>query len=279
VGALDLYGVLVFPDQPLSAPEHIEFAKSFGELDAQKNRKIMDKVQKRLDSEVIHDISNLDKSGNVADVNHPQSLMNVTNTQWHTDGAYQNYPARYSILAAVTAVSRGGETQFADTRRAYDMLDGRMRSMVEAMVGIFYSLHTRMQLGANDPEEMWNIYPPVRWPLVRVHPGSRRKVLYIDSKLCRIEGLSTPEGRALAADLIEHATQSDGVYTHRWTPGDVVMWDNRATLHRGRRFDRSERREMRRIQVLDDVPSLGYVPLADVLPGKRSTGAGTAVTA
>jgi alpha-ketoglutarate-dependent 2,4-dichlorophenoxyacetate dioxygenase len=272
IRAMDHYGVLIFPDQPLSSPEQIAFAENFGELDAQKNRKILNKIQKRLESDVIHDISNVDKSGNIADVNHAQSLMNVTNMQWHTDGAYQNYPARYSILAAVTAVTHGGETQFADTRAAYDRLDARTKTMIKDMVGVFYSLRTRMLLGANDPPEMWNIYPPVRWPLVRTHPGSGRKLTYIDSKICMIEELTIPEGRALAADLLEHATRPDTIYSHIWKPGDVVIWDNRATLHRGRRFDRQERREMRRIQVLDDVASLGYAALESVIPGALQFG-------
>ena len=124
---------------------------------------------------------------------------------------------------------------------------------------MFFSHNTRQWLGIDDSPADLAAYPPVRWPLVRTHPVSRRKTLWLDSKVREISGMSVPEGRALAHELLEHIGQRERVHTHRWTPGDVVMWDNRSVLHRGRRFDLTERREMRRVSTIDDAASLGTV--------------------
>ena len=118
---------------------------------------------------------------------------------------------------------------------------------------------TMMFLGMQDSEQDRSAYPPVRWPMVRTHPGSGRKVLRVDNKVTEISGMSVPEGRALAHELLEHIGQRERVYSHAWTPNDVVMWDNRSVLHRGRRFDLAERREMRRVSTIDDSSSLGEV--------------------
>ena len=133
-------------------------------------------------------------------------------------------------------------------------------------VATFYSHHTRDWLGMNDSAPDRAAYPPVRWPMVRTHPGSRRKLLWVDNKVTEISGMSVPEGRALAHELLEHIGQREHVYSHAWRPGDVVMWDNRSVLHRGRRFDLGERREMRRVSTVDDSASLGEQPSAEATP-------------
>ena len=253
------YGVLVFHDQALTMEQQVAFASQFGPLDTGLQKKLMNKTATRLGNDAVTDISNLDATGGIADRLHKMALMNVGNAFWHTDSSYEHHPFRYSILAAVTAVSWGGETQFADLRAAYDALDERTLALIADKEATFWSHNTRHQLGIEDSVAEMSAYPPVRWPLVRTHPGSGRKVLWVDSKVTDISGMSVPEGRALAHELIEHIGQRERMYGHVWRANDVVMWDNRSVLHRGRRFDLTERREMRRVSTKDDSSSLGEV--------------------
>lgn len=259
ITACDRFGVLVFPDQLLSKEELIAFGHCFGEVDKTLQQKLMNHIQNRLGTDEITDISNVDADGNVAHPTHWATITTIGNRFWHSDGSYKELPIRYSILNAVTAVSRGGETQYADLRAAYDALDDVTRELISDKVGRFWSHNTRDQLRIPDSEKDRTAFPKSRWPMVRTHPGSGRKLLWCDSKLCEIEGMSIPEGRALAFELIEHIGQRERVYSHQWKPGDLVMADNRSVLHRGRRFDHSERREMRRVETNDDVKSLGVV--------------------
>jgi alpha-ketoglutarate-dependent 2,4-dichlorophenoxyacetate dioxygenase len=266
IGVLDRYGVLVFHGQPLSKEELVSLGKQFGPVDEALQKKLTQRVQDRLHNSAITDISNIDSSGKVADRKHKQSALNVGNRFWHSDSSYAHHPFRYSILAAVTAASWGGQTEYADLRAAYDALDPRTRELISDKVATFYSHFTRQWLGIDDGPEDLTAYPPVRWPMVRTHPGSGRKLIWCDSKVCEISDMTLAEGRALAHELIEHIGQSERVYSHTWRAGDVVFYDNRSVLHRGRRFDLSERREMRRVSTLDDAASLGEAPFAVTLP-------------
>jgi alpha-ketoglutarate-dependent 2,4-dichlorophenoxyacetate dioxygenase len=158
----------------------------------------------------------------------------------------------YSLLHAVALPSWGGETEFADLRAAYDALDARTQDFIAGLEAEHYALHTRILLGDNAyTDEQKKLMPPVIWPLVDIHPGSGRKVLFVGVHAHQIVGLSTAESRLLLSDLLEPATQRERVYTHTWQVGDLVMWANRATVHRGRRYDLSERRELRRTTVND----------------------------
>lgn len=258
VRACDRYGVLVFPDQHLSKEALVRFGAAFGEVDTTLQKKLLNHVQNRLGTDEVTDISNVDADGNVASAEHWQTITTIGNRFWHSDGSYKDLPIRYSILNAVTAVGYGGETQYADLRAAYDSLDEVTKELIADKVGVFWSHNTRDWLQIPDSEAERSAFPKVRWPLVRTHPGSGRKVLWCDSKCWAIEGLSLPEGRALAHELIEHIGQREHVYSHKWRPGDLVMADNRSAVHRGRRFIHAERREMRRVETNDDVRSLGY---------------------
>jgi len=258
VNACDRYAVLVFPGQRLAKEELVAFGKAFGEVDTTLQKKLLNHIQNRLGTDEVTDISNLDAEGKVAGPEHWQTITTVGNRFWHSDGSYKHTPIRYSILNAVTAVSRGGETQYADLRAAYDNLDDATRALIAGKVGVFWSHNTRDQLKIPDSEAERGAFPKARWPLVRTHPGSGRKVLWCDSKVYAIEGMPLPEGRALVHELIEHIGQREHVYSHAWRPGDLVMYDNRATVHRGRRFDHAEPREMRRVETIDDATSLGH---------------------
>lgn len=247
--AMDRYAVLVFRDQQLTEDRQLAFTGHFGPMDP--GRHLAVRQHRRVRPEFA-DVSNLDERGNVADRNHRRVLSNMATRLWHTDSSYKKPAAKFSLLYCSAIPDWGGETEFADMRAAYDALPGRLRAEAEGREAEHYVHHSRATLGfAPSEEEIAGAIPPVTWPLVRNHAGSGRKLLYIGSHATHVVGLSLPEGRVLLADLLEHATQRQFVYRHKWRPGDLVMWDNRAVLHRGRRYDLAQPRDMRRSTVED----------------------------
>jgi alpha-ketoglutarate-dependent 2,4-dichlorophenoxyacetate dioxygenase len=247
---MNRYAVLVFRNQPLTAQQQIDFAKSFGPLDIGLKRVFQRK--ERLPDERLIDISNVDTSGAVAQRDSPKNLSNFANQLWHSDSSFMKPRAAYSMLHAVVLPSWGGNTEFADLRAAWDALDEKTQHEVEALEAEHYALHTRLLLGDDAyTDEQKNAIAPAVWPLATLHPGSGRKVLFVGVHARQIIGWPTAESRMFLADLLEHATQRERVYAHRWQVGDTVIWDNRATAHRGRRYDLAERRELRRTTVND----------------------------
>ena len=248
--AMDHYAVLVFRDQQLSQDEQLAFTARFGPMDP--GRHLAVRQHRRVRPEFA-DVSNLDEEGRVADRNHRRILSNMATRLWHTDSSYKCPAAKFSLLYCSAIPDWGGETEFADMRAAYDALPERLREETEGRAAEHYVHHSRATLGfAPSEDQIAGAIPPVAWPLVRTHPGSSRKLLYIGAHATHVVGLSLPEGRVLLSDLLEHATQRQFVYRHEWRPGDLVMWDNRAVLHRGRRYDLAQRRDMRRSTVEDD---------------------------
>ena len=244
------YGVLVFRGQPLSAQEQINFAKSFGPLDIGLKRVF--KRPERLEDERLIDISNVDAQGQVARRDSPKNLSNFANQLWHSDSSFMNPRAAYSMLHAVVLPSWGGETEFADLRAAYDTLPDRVKAEVQDLKAEHFALHTRILLGDDAyTDDQKKEIPPAVWPLVDTHPGSGRKVLFVGVHARQVIGWPTAESRMYLSDLLEHATQRERVYRHEWQVGDLVIWDNRSTLHRGRRYDIAERRELRRTTIND----------------------------
>jgi alpha-ketoglutarate-dependent 2,4-dichlorophenoxyacetate dioxygenase len=248
--AMNEYAVLVWRGQPLTPQQQMRFATSFGPLDIGLKRVF--KRPERLEDERLIDISNVDPDGRVSRRDSPKNLSNFANQLWHSDSSFMDPRAAYSILHCVVKPSWGGNTEFADLRHAYDTLDERTRATIEGLRAEHYSLHTRLLLGdeAYTDDQKTQI-PPAVWPLVDVHPGSGRKVLFVGVHARAILGWPTAEARVLLLDLLEHATRAEHVYAHEWQVGDTVMWDNRSTLHRGRRFDIAERRELRRTTIND----------------------------
>src|SRR5262249_51867115 len=182
----------------------------------------------------------------------PKNLSNFANQLWHSDSSFMRPRAAYSMLHALVIPSWGGDTEFADLRAAYDALDGRTHTMIADLCAEHYALHTRILLGDDAyTDEQKNMMPPVVWPIVDMHPGSGRKVLFVGVHARQIIGLSTAESRLLLSDLLEHATQRERVYAHKWQVGDFVIWANPAPVHRGRPLDPSQRRELRRTTVND----------------------------
>ena len=248
--AMNEHAVLVFRGQPLSAQQQLNFAKTFGPLDIGLKRVF--KRPERLEDERLIDISNVDAEGNVAKRDSPKNLSNFANQLWHSDSSFMNPRAAYSMLHCVIKPSWGGNTEFADLRNAYDTLDARTKSELEGLEAEHFALHTRILLGDDAyTDDQKKEIPPAVWPLADVHPGSGRKVLFVGVHARQVLGWPTAESRMYLQDLLEHATRRENVYVHEWEPGDLVIWDNRSTLHRGRRYDIAERRELRRTTIND----------------------------
>lgn len=248
--AMNQYAVLVWRGQPLSAQQQINFTQSFGPLDVGLKRVF--KRPERLEDERLIDISNVDAQGQVARRDSPKNLSNFANQLWHSDSSFMNPRAAYSMLHALVTPSWGGNTEFADLRAAYDALPARIQAEVEHLSAEHFALHTRVLLGDDAyTDAQKKEIPPAVWPLADTHPGSGRKLLYVGVHARQIIGWPTAESRMYLTDLLEHATQRPFVYVHEWQVGDLVIWDNRSTLHRGRRFDIAERRELRRTTVND----------------------------
>lgn len=226
-----------------------------GPLETCIQAKFFKKLGGRITNEAVSDISNLDASGKVAPNGSKMHELNISNQFWHSDASYDRHPFRYSMLSAVQVPEWGGETEFADLRAAYDALDTRRKALIADRIATFFAMNNRLWLGIQDSPEQLAAYPPVRWPMVRTHAASGRKVIWCDTKVTQVSGMSVYEGRALAHDLIEHSTQREFVYSHGWRPGDLVLWDNRSVLHRGRPFDITQPREMRRVSTIDDTES------------------------
>lgn len=248
--AMDRHAVLVFRNQNLSPETQRRFAENFGNLDL--GFKKVSKAPDRLNHAAVLDISNVDETGKIADRNHRKIIGNLANQLWHSDSSFQAPPARYSMLHAIVLPTDGGDTEFADVRAAFDALPDAKKQQLEGLHAQHFALHSRFLLGDTDyTEEQRQAIPAVSWPLVRTHPTSGRSLLFIGAHASHVVELSIAEGRLLLMDLLEHATQPQFIYRHAWQPGDLVMWDNRSTLHRGRPFDLSARRELRRTTTLE----------------------------
>jgi len=251
--AMDRYAVLVFRGQPLTQEEQLAFARSFGTLDLGLKKATRAAANLTGYDEII-DISSVDAQGKVYERSHRKTVSNLANQLWHSDSSFQKTPARYSILHAVVVPAQGGETEFADLRAAYDALTPEMQAAIESLHAPHFALHSRIWLGEKYSQAELDAIPPAEWPLVRVHPGSKRKLLWVGIHATHVKELTLAEGRMLLAQLLEHATQREFVYRHAWRPGDSVMWDNRAVIHRGRPFDLTQHRELRRTST-EDLPA------------------------
>ena len=255
VEAIDEHGVLVFRDQAIDDDHQLAFSGLFGPL-GKTTRTLRPGYEPRLDPRMI-DVSNVDKENRVLDANDRQRVQSIANRFWHTDNAFRKTPAKYSMLSAHAVPSEGGETEFADMRAAYDALPDKKKSALEGLIAMHSIVYSRERIGFTDysPEEREGL-PSAPHVMVRTHPGSGRKALYIASYIHDILGMDTPDARMLAHDLIEHATQRQFVYKHSWRVGDLVMWDNRCTMHRARDYDPTERRDLRRSTIMDDGPTV-----------------------
>jgi alpha-ketoglutarate-dependent 2,4-dichlorophenoxyacetate dioxygenase len=247
--AMDKHGVLVFRDQPMDQEQQVAWSRQFGPL-TEGFKKVTGKNPRM--KEELADISNLGADGKVVSRDNKRIVNNLANQLWHADSSFQKPRAKYSMLSCVHPTSWGGETEYTDLRAAYDALPERTKKDIDGLVAEHWALHSRIMLGDDQyTEEQRAAMPPVQWPIVQTHSGSKRKHLYIGVHASKIVGMTVPEGRMILMDLLEHATQPKFVYRHEWRVGDLVIWDNRCTLHRGRHYDLGERRELRRSTTVD----------------------------
>lgn len=252
---MDRFAVLVFRDQRISDDEQVAFARNFGPLE-QATGDLAQGAERRLRIE-INDISNVNRDGTVMARDDRKRLFGLGNLLWHSDSSFKAIPAKYSMLSARVLPARDGNTEFADMRAAYDALEAAERDSLQDLICEHTQIHSRGVLGFTDftAEELVR-FAAVRQRLVRRHPVSGRLSLFLSSHAGAIEGWLVPEARALLRDLVEHATQRQFVYVHRWQPHDLVIWDNRTTMHRARRYDPSEMRDLRRTTLEGDGPTV-----------------------
>jgi alpha-ketoglutarate-dependent 2,4-dichlorophenoxyacetate dioxygenase len=248
---MDEYAVLVFRDQPFTDEEQLAFARRLdGELHTKTGSRVL--VKSRLGNEAVADISNLDEDGGIIKSDDRRRMYSLGNRLWHTDASFQDPPGRYSMLSAKVVPAAGADTEFADTRTAYDALDAELKSRLEGLRVHHSIAHSRQTLGFEFSADEAGALRGAVHPLIRTLPRSNRRSLYVASHASRIIDWPVPEGRLLLHDLIEHATQPEFVYRHAWRVGDLVIWDNRGTMHRATPFDDAKyRRELRRVTTLD----------------------------
>jgi alpha-ketoglutarate-dependent 2,4-dichlorophenoxyacetate dioxygenase len=254
--AMDRYAVVVLRDQRIDDAQQLAFGRALGPLEP--TPAVVDAHLHRLEHKEMVDISNLDLDGSVMAADDRRRLFNLGNRLWHSDSSFKPTPAKHSMLHARVIPPEGGETEFADMRAAWDALPDATKRLIEPMVCDHSLLYSRALLGFDAfTEEERRAFAPVPQRLVRRHPGSGRRSLYLSSHIGAIHGMPRPEAMALIRDLTEHATQREFVYRHTWRLHDLVIWDNRCTMHRARAFDdRRFKRDMRRVTLEDSAPTL-----------------------
>jgi alpha-ketoglutarate-dependent 2,4-dichlorophenoxyacetate dioxygenase len=244
---MDKYAVLVFRDQNITDEQQIAFTRHFGELESYATPGHIQKPVERRLGPGIADFSNLDRNGRLMSAEDRVWFFKLGDRLWHSDSSFRPAPAKYSLLSGRVIPSWGANTEFADMRAAYDALDERSKAEIQDLVCEHSLVYSRAAIGFTDlsPEEI-EAFRPVRQPLVRIHPETGRRSLFLASHAGAIVGWTIPEARMFLRDLTEHATRPEFVYSHEWRPYDLVVWDNRSTMHRARRFDRNEVRDVRR---------------------------------
>ena len=258
--AMNEHAVLVFRGQSLSQDQQIAFTGRFGPFDIGLN---LANSKLRLGRKEFADIANVDANGNVLPPDDPKLMGLLANQLWHSDSSFKAPPAKYSMLYAAQIPDKSGDTEYADMRQAHDALPDELRALIDGKTAEHYAFHSRNWLGSvgrHTDADMERL-PPVKWPLIRTLPDTGRKTLYIGVHARAIDGMTVPEARMLLLELLEFATQRQFIYRHKWQLGDLVIWDNRCTLHRGMRYDIGVKRELRRTTTEDT-----GVPLTQPLP-------------
>jgi alpha-ketoglutarate-dependent 2,4-dichlorophenoxyacetate dioxygenase len=256
---MDRYAVLVFHGRPVTLEQQMAFTLALGPIEQAIDTGLREANGYRIPT-TFADVSNLDKNDRVFERDNRTRLFALGNRLWHSDSSFKPTPAKYSLLHAHSIPSRGGNTEFADMRAGWDTLDSQTQAACEGLVCEHSQIYSRQILGFTDFTDQERArFAPVRQVLVRTHPVTGRKSLYLSSHAGGIIGWPVPEARAFLRDLIEHATQRQFVYSHQWRVGDLVMWDNRQTMHRARPFPENEPRDVRRTTLAGDRPTVAQV--------------------
>ncbi len=255
--AINKLSVLVFKDQNIDDSEQVRFTKYFGEIEASGSKSNITKAKDRRLSTDLADVSNLDKNNKPFTKNDPRRIFNLGNRLWHTDSSFKEIPAKYSLLSARNVSKEGGNTEFADMRSAYDNLESRIKNKIDTMICEHSLIYSRQRLGFDmvkelSSEEIKN-FTPVEQPLVRKNKVTNRKTIFLSSHIGKIKNWIRPDSMCFIDDLIEYATQLKFKYIHEWSKNDLIIWDNRQTMHRARAYDDlKENRDMRRTTVLGE---------------------------
>lgn len=264
------YGVLIFTSQQLTVEQHIAFARNFGPLE-RSVATVMPDQKLRVRPEVA-DIANLTPDGKVWDRNDRLRLFQLGNRLWHTDSSFKTPTGYASMLYARSVAPVGGHTEFADLRAAWEALPDAMRARIDGLIAEHSLLFSRRRLGFTDfSEQERAAWAPVARPLVRTLPDSGRRTLYLASHVGRIRGMADDEAEALIGQLIAHATERRFTYLHRWRVGDLVMWDNRCTMHRGTPFDDTRwPRDLQRVTTSDRIDAFDAAPATDAVSANEA---------
>jgi len=252
--SIDKFGVLVFRNQSLTDDEQVNFSEYFGNIEHSGKKSNITKVNDRRLSTKLADVSNIDKKSNVFKKNDPRRIFNLGNRLWHSDSSFKKIPAKYSLLSSKTIVKKGGNTEFSDMRLAYENLEDDIRSKIETLYCEHSLIYSRQRLGFDMEKELSKSeiknFKPVLQPMVREIRENNRKTIYLSSHIGKIKGWLRPDAMSFVDDLIEYATQKKFKYVHKWKVNDLIMWDNRQTMHRVRSFDDvNETRDMRRTTI------------------------------
>ena len=255
--AINKLSVLVFKDQNIDDSEQVRFTKYFGEIEASGSKSNITKAKDRRLSTDLADVSNLDKNNKPFTKDDPRRIFNLGNRLWHTDSSFKEIPAKYSLLSARNVSKEGGNTEFADMRSAYDNLESKIKNKIDTMICEHSLIYSRQRLGFDmvkelSSEEIKN-FTPVEQPLVRKNKVTNRKTIFLSSHIGKIKDWIRPDSMCFIDDLIEYATQLKFKYIHEWSKNDLIIWDNRQTMHRARAYDDlKENRDMRRTTVLGE---------------------------
>ena len=255
--AINKLSVLVFKDQNIDDSEQVRFTKYFGEIEASGSKSNITKAKDRRLSTDLADVSNLDKNNKPFTKDDPRRIFNLGNRLWHTDSSFKEIPAKYSLLSARNVSKEGGNTEFADMRSAYDNLESKIKNKIDTMICEHSLIYSRQRLGFDmvkelSSEEIKN-FTPVEQPLVRKNKVTNRKTIFLSSHIGKIKNWIRPDSMCFIDDLIEYATQLKFKYIHEWSKNDLIIWDNRQTMHRARAYDDlKETRDMRRTTVLGE---------------------------
>ncbi len=259
---MDEFAVLIFHDQQLTDEQQVAFSRNFGEIERAVGSNVTKMEDRRLSVEMA-DVSNLDKNQKPLARDDRARLFNLGNRLWHSDSSFRAIPSKFSLLSGRIVADKGGHTEFADMRAAYDALDEETRAQVEDLITEHSLIYSRGKLGFTDYTDQERVtFRPVRQRLVRTLPSTGRKSLYLSSHIGTIVGWPVPEALDFIRELTEHATQRQFVYSHKWRPNDLVMWDNRQTMHRVTRFDETKVRDMRRTTIAGEGPTVEQVQAA-----------------
>ena len=255
--AINKYAVLVFKDQNINNEDQVRFTQYFGKIEASgKTSNITKASDRRLPTELA-DVSNLDKDNNPLTINDPRRIFNLGNRLWHTDSSFKSVPAKYSLLSGRNISKEGGNTEFGDMRAAYDNLDVKDKNKIEEMICEHSLIYSRQRLGFDMVKELSSEqiknFDPVEQPLVRQNKLTNRKTIFLSSHIGKIKNWIRPDSMCFIDDLIEYATKDEFIYVHKWVQNDLIIWDNRQTMHRARAYDDlTEHRDMRRTTVLGE---------------------------